>query len=53
MILSVEKWLHLWEKVILPCDNCKTPTVHVLNKTGTEYVCGCGEPVIIELKENE
>ncbi len=53
MILTVEKWLHLWEKVILPCDTCGTPTVHALNKTGDKYVCGCADEVTIEFVDEK
>lgn len=53
MVLEVDKDLGLEEKVILPCENCKTPTLHVLSTSHTMYVCQCGSFITIERKEEE
>jgi hypothetical protein len=30
---------------VMWCDRCQTVMAHALNKSGTAYVCGCGEQI--------
>ena len=53
MVLEVDKGLSLEEEVILPCEDCGTPTLHALSTSHIMYVCGCGSFIQIERKEEE
>ena len=53
MVLEIDKDLGMEDKVILPCEGCGTPTMHVLSLGRNFYVCGCGCCIKIEYKLEE
>lgn len=54
----MSKVISLWKAFThktcyLFCEVCERNTVHKLTKSGDAYVCGCGNVIDVEYKDNE